>query len=235
MKLTDVLVETLICEGVYDPSIFKAIFIIGGIGSGKSYVTDRATKGLGFKLVDPDVPFELLLKRYNVSLKSNDSSDPQWNSLRDRGMHVNDYMLRKYLDGRLGLIITGTGHNYEKLATKKRMLDAAGYDTFMIFVNASLGVTLDRNRKRERSIPDDVVIEKWQHIYQNLAKYKLLLGADNFEIVDTSEGTTQETLDKIWMDIKKFTERPIRNPIAREWIQQQLHNKRQSPFSGDVR
>ena len=32
-------------EGVYDPNIFKAIFLAGGGGSGKSYVVRRTTGG----------------------------------------------------------------------------------------------------------------------------------------------------------------------------------------------
>ena len=34
-------------EGVYDPNIFKAFFLAGGPGSGKSFVVRRATGGLG--------------------------------------------------------------------------------------------------------------------------------------------------------------------------------------------
>ena len=34
-------------EGVYDPNIFKAFFLAGGPGSGKSYVARRTTGGMG--------------------------------------------------------------------------------------------------------------------------------------------------------------------------------------------
>ena len=33
--------EQLFTEGVYDPNIFKAIFLAGGPGSGKSYVAGK--------------------------------------------------------------------------------------------------------------------------------------------------------------------------------------------------
>ena len=41
MKFTDFKQEIL--EGVYDPGIFKAFFLAGGAGSGKSYSAEKAT------------------------------------------------------------------------------------------------------------------------------------------------------------------------------------------------
>ncbi len=41
-------------EGVYDPNIFKAFFIAGGPGSGKSFVVRKTTGGLGMKIVNSD-------------------------------------------------------------------------------------------------------------------------------------------------------------------------------------
>jgi dephospho-CoA kinase len=49
-------------EGVYDPNIFKAIFLAGGPGSGKSYVVRRTTGGLGMKIVNSDDVYEKMLK-----------------------------------------------------------------------------------------------------------------------------------------------------------------------------
>ena len=49
-------------EGVYDPNIFKAFFLAGGPGSGKSFVVRKTTGGLGMKVVNSDTAFEKLLK-----------------------------------------------------------------------------------------------------------------------------------------------------------------------------
>ena len=56
-------------EGVYDPNIFKAFFLAGGPGSGKSYVVRRTTGGTGLKIVNSDPVFESLLKKAGLSLK----------------------------------------------------------------------------------------------------------------------------------------------------------------------
>ena len=46
--------EQYLQEGVYDPGIFKAYFLAGGPGSGKSFVTSSAFAGSGLKLVNSD-------------------------------------------------------------------------------------------------------------------------------------------------------------------------------------
>ena len=46
--------EDSLDEGVYDPGIFKAIFLAGGPGSGKSYVASKTAGGHGFKFLNSD-------------------------------------------------------------------------------------------------------------------------------------------------------------------------------------
>ena len=43
--------QQYITEGVYDPAIFKAFFLAGGPGSGKSWVSARALSGMGLKVI----------------------------------------------------------------------------------------------------------------------------------------------------------------------------------------
>ena len=60
--------QSFVQEGVFDPNIFKAIFLAGGPGSGKSYVAGKTTGGLGLKLINSDDTLERLLKKHNVPL-----------------------------------------------------------------------------------------------------------------------------------------------------------------------
>ena len=46
-------------EGIQDKGIFKAVFLAGGPGSGKSYVVARTTKMFGMRVVNSD---DVLLK-----------------------------------------------------------------------------------------------------------------------------------------------------------------------------
>ena len=49
-------------EGIYDPNIFKAVFLAGGPGSGKSFVVGKTLGGLGLTIINSDEPFERYLK-----------------------------------------------------------------------------------------------------------------------------------------------------------------------------
>jgi hypothetical protein len=60
------------------------------------------------------------------------------------------------MQGRLGMLIDGTGDDYKKIQTKKNLIEKLGYDAFMIFVNTSLEVALERNAARSRSLPEDL-------------------------------------------------------------------------------
>ena len=49
-------------EGLNDPNIFKAFFLAGGPGSGKSFVVRATTGGTGLQIVNSDDAFERYLK-----------------------------------------------------------------------------------------------------------------------------------------------------------------------------
>ena len=67
---------TELLEGVYDPNIFKAFFMAGGPGSGKSFAVQKGIgqvqKGVrvtaqGLKVVNSDDIFEKYLKAYSFT------------------------------------------------------------------------------------------------------------------------------------------------------------------------
>ena len=146
-NLLDVFTDML-SEGVYDPSIFKAFFLAGGPGSGKSYVVRRTTGGFGMKLINPDTDFEKILRDASRDLDMRKMDPDERDNLRLRAKNITNAQMKLYIDGRLGLILDGTGKDYNKISTIKKQLDTLGYDSYMIFVNTSLEVALDRNEKR---------------------------------------------------------------------------------------
>ena len=155
-------------EGVYDPNILKAFFLAGGPGSGKSYVVRRTTGGLGMKIVNSDDAFEKLLKDAGLSLKMPPEEEAPRDVARARAKKLTKARQKNYVEGRLGLIIDGTGKDYEKIAYQARELQQLGYDTHMIFVNTSLDTALERNSKRARSVPESLVVKSWNDVQQNI-------------------------------------------------------------------
>jgi cytidylate kinase len=226
MKLIDMLIETLVTEGVYDPAIFKAIFIVGGAGSGKTFVRNKSTRGLGYKVVTSDDMLVSLMNKNNLSLKMPPEEDDERDALRTIAKDKTDDRLDMYLENRLGVIIEGTGHNYENIKNTQRRLAELGYDTFMIFVNVPMDVALDRNAKRDRSVPPDIVKEKWLNAQQNLGRYQSLFGRNNVSIIDNDD-PSENVFERMWKNVMIFTKMKVKNHRAVEWIKQQLKKKRQ--------
>tara|TARA_R110000796_G_scaffold123761_2_gene238156 strand:- start:11783 stop:12487 length:705 start_codon:yes stop_codon:yes gene_type:complete len=219
-------------EGVYDPGIFKAVFTAGGPGSGKSH-TASALFGMpakmpfvsakGLKSVNSDKYFETYLNMKGISqdiASLNPDEFKQAMELRGKSKKVRDAALKNYINGRLGILIDGTGKDYPKISKQKSQLEKVGYDCFMIFVNTDLDVALERNKARERVLTTDLVKTAWQSVQNNLGKFQGLFGSSNILVVDNSEYGDFDTVVK--KAANEFINRPIQNHIAKNWIKKEL-------------
>ena len=211
-------------EGVYDPNIFKAFFLAGGPGSGKSYVVRKTTGGTGLKSVNSDAAFEKLLKAANLSLKMPDSELDARTPVRDRAKEIAKKQQKNYVEGRLGLVIDGTGHNYDKIATQSNDLRQLGYDTHMIYVNTSLDVALERNAKRSRSVPESIVIKSWKEVQMNIGKFNNHFKSDMI-IVDNND-PDEDIIQQVYKRIQGLLRKKIKNTRAKSWIENELAQKK---------
>jgi len=223
-NLIDVM-QGLLDEGIYDPSIFKAIFLAGGPGSGKSYVTRRTTGGLGMKTINPDIAFEKILRDAGESLDMRTMDPEKRDRLRLRAKDLTNAQMKLYVDGRLGLILDGTGKDYDKIKRLKGQLDTIGYDSYMIFVNTSLEVALNRNEKRARKLPEDLVKQSWNEVQRNLGKYQGLFGAGNFIVVDNNK-PDEDLMSMSVKMVRRLVKSPIRNTRAKTWISKELEKRK---------
>lgn len=215
-------------EGVYDPNIFKAFFLAGGPGSGKSYVVRRTTGGLGLKIVNSDIAFEKLLKDADFDLDFRTMSPEkslERDKIRSRAKEVTSKMQRNFVAGRLGLIIDGTGAEYTKIERQARRLKELGYETYMIFVNTSLDTAIERNNQRSRKLPLDIVKTYWNNVQSNIGKFQRLFGMGNMIIVDNNSAG-ENVFSTVFKQIVKLTKRKVTNYIAKQWIDNQLRMKR---------
>ena len=231
-------------EGYKDPGIFKAVFLAGGPGSGKTYIA----KGLfgipervnvsqsGMKMVNSDKELKYLLNKYGFGtdldslpdevFKNLTGDGPQASGLRKFAKDLTAERRRLYQNGRLGMIIDGTGDDYQKIAREKAELEEIGYQTYMIFVNTTLEVALERNENRDRVLPASIVQASHREVNQNIGAFQGLFGSSNFMIVDNNEHKTEEQAKKRFkMLVKKglssFIRKPITNKKALSWIRKQ--------------
>ena len=256
MKLSDVIerANKVVREGVNDPGIFKAIFLAGGPGSGKSFVAseivgipkggfsnmDMSFAPSGLKVVNSDPEFEYFLKKQGVDPSSlGKMSDAEFakvttgaNSPRGKAKTIKKAKEKLYVQGRLGLLIDGTGDDYGKISTKVKELKKVGYDCYMVFVNTTLEVAQERNSKRSRKLPEKMVKKIWTDVQKNMGRFQGLF-KQNFIIVDNTDfvaaGPTRLGANgfakQINSAIRRFLQTPIKSSIAKMWIKNQ-QNKR---------
>ena len=211
-------------EGVYDPNILKAFFLAGGPGSGKSYVVKRTTGGLGMKVVNSDDAFEKLLKDAGLSLKMPPEEEEPRDVARARAKEITSKRRANYVEGRLGLIIDGTGREYDKIAKQARELEGLGYDTHMIFVNTSLDVALERNTKRARSVPTPIVTKSWRAVQNNIGKFQNFF-KNNFIILDNND-VDEDMMMRIFKRVRKLANKKVQNHRGKAWIANELRMKK---------
>ena len=211
-------------EGVYDPNIFKAIFLAGGPGSGKSYVVRRTTGGLGMKIVNSDDIYEKMLKDAGLEATPEDIYSDEGQEIRGRAKAVTKRMQGNFLEGRLGLIIDGTGKDYDKIANQVAGLKGIGYECSMIFVNTSLDTAQERNKQRKRTLPEKEVAAMWNAVQQNIGKFQRLFGNANMIIVDNNDAG-EDVFAKVWKRCMILVKKKVTNRIAKSWIAKELKKK----------
>ena len=231
IKLVDIL-----NEGVYDPGIFKAVFTAGGPGSGKSYTASTLfgmpekmpyVSAKGLKGVNSDSAFETYLDKAGLSqdIKSLNADEyAKAMELRNQAKRVTVKRMHSYINGKLGMLIDGTGKNYDKIANMKKQLSLHGYDCYMIFVNTTLEVAIERNDKRPRKVPLDILKKSWQGVQNNLGRFQTLFGASQILIVDNS--SYKEFSSVVKKSASRFVNKPIKNHIAKKWIKKELELKK---------
>jgi cytidylate kinase len=226
MQVNDII--KTIDEGLYDSHIFKAVFMAGGPGSGKSHIAkSNILKGTHLKVVNSDDIFEYKMDKLGLDIEDPDViySD-KGQETRNQAKEITARKEQMHLDGRLGLIIDGTGREITKIAGAKEKLVQMGYSCMMLFVNTSLEVAQERNRNRPgRTIKPEEVERMWNAVQNNMMKFQQLFGADRFQVIDNNGGLEDpdraENFDVVARNVDRFVNKSPTNKYALAWIEDQ--------------
>ena len=211
-------------EGLQDPNIFEAFFLAGGPGSGKSFVVRKATGGTGLRVVNSDDIFEKYLLDAIGTLDIREIDPEQRDRIRGRAKRVTAARQANYIEGRLGLIIDGTGKDFDKIKNQSTRLKQLGYDVHMIFVNTSLDTALAQNAKRPRKLPDSMVTQLWNDVQKNIGKFSQLFRR-NFIVVDNNMAG-EDVFAQVFKQVMSLAKAKVQNPAGKAWIASQLAMKR---------
>lgn len=210
-------------EGVHDPNIFKAIFMAGAPGSGKTTVSDQLFAGTGLKTLNVDDFYNYLRQSQKATGNPEKDYSAAWEKYRVREQN--------YLDGRLGLIIDGTGKNPTVMNDVKNKLEEMGYETAMVFVNTTLETSLERANQRAkqtgkdygREIDPNFIKDTWLRVQKGLGQLQSIFG-NRFFIIDNNRG--KPDTQYVQKSMNKWLGAPPQSHIAKEWIKNELQARK---------
>jgi len=220
--------QQYIAEGVYDPNIFKAFFLAGGPGSGKSWVSERTLSGIGLKVINSDSVFARALEKEKMSLNFANYDEKEVarrDDIRAKAKARTGVQLKLALEGRLGLILDSTARDIARIESEANTMKHIGYDVHMIFVNTSLEVALKRNQMRARKLPDAIVITNHKTVQQNIGKLQRLFGTSNFIIVDNNK-VAEDVNPSVFKAIRRMVTKKPTSYQAVSWIKRELQKRK---------
>jgi hypothetical protein len=230
--------QYMLDEGVHDKSIFKAVFLGGGPGSGKDFVLDKTLSGHGLVEINSDKALEYLMDKNNLDMRMPENETEARDVVRGRAKSITELRQRLALFGRNGVIINGTGDDPEKITKIKERLEELGYDTSMVMVNTKDEVSQQRNIERGqrggRTVPEKIRKNKWDAVQNARPKYAEMFG-DAYTEFDNSEDlrsappevveAKENEMLQIFKKVQSFVKKPPKSKDAKSWIASELESK----------
>jgi len=203
----DISETELINEGINDLGIFKAVFMAGFPGSGKSYTLSKVKSGL----IEP--------RMVNVDLyvEFKDPHGGHYEEFYNRSRILLESKLTLYINSVLPLAIDTTSAQSTAVVRRYNILENLGYDLGMIFVNTSSETAWDRIQKRTRKVDR----ESFENYYNQIKDTKNFLKSKFPFYIEVSNDVGELTNEVVLDAFKKvsyFYDSPIKNPIGKEYF-----------------
>ena len=201
-------------EGIQDKGIFKAVFMAGTPGSGKSYTISKIKSGkIWPRIVNTDKTFPL----YKEDWFNN------WNKISNKVKTINKNQLALYINSILPLFVDGTSNETSTVLRRTGLLESFGYDCAMIFVNTDLETSLERASKRERKVDPEFIKQVYDQTEKAKSFYKSKF--QTWLEINNNEGElTNKVIINAYKKVSQFYDSSIRNPIGKEYKKVMLEN-----------
>lgn len=160
------------------------VVVAGGPGSGKSFVSHNLINLKDYKYVNVDTLRELMAKKLNLDLKNPEdnlkilkmtytTSDP-----RNRTIRFLKNFLKIEKNELPNIIFDAGGGQTDVIRTINSLAKELNYETTLVHVKTDIDIALERNRKRERVLSDEMVID-----YHDRVKKSIKILKDIFDNV----------------------------------------------------
>lgn len=151
-----------------NPYPFKAIFIFGPAGAGKSFISGKIGIPAEFVTSNPDEDIEAQFGNFGVGLKFADKTDlenwKQQQAFREKLQNASQAKTANWLNTATPVIFDTTGEDVMKMSTRIEELNEAGYDVAIFQINVPPEVSVERDKERARTVgePTKVISKQYQ-------------------------------------------------------------------------
>ena len=218
MRLLHYCKRNALTEGIQDAGIFKAAFLAGMPGSGKSYILSKVKSGsIEPRWVNTDKLFLDIFPQFK------DNWEKNWGKISVKVKTINKNQLALYINSMLPLAIDGTSNSVSVMLRRKGLLEGFGYSTAMIFINTSLETALKRASKRERVVAPEFIEQVYKQMNKAKSFYRKTF-SNWIEIPNDSEQLTDEVILNAFKFMSGFYNSPIDNPVGKEYYDKMIEN-----------
>jgi tRNA uridine 5-carbamoylmethylation protein Kti12 len=202
-------------ESIEDKGILKAVFMMAGPGSGKTFIGKQLMGDIEPRLINTDKfsrdYFGIKKEMWDIFT----TETPK--SIIDKSKLMTQEQLALNINSMLPLLIDSTSSNTTSLFKRDGILKSLGYETAMVFIKTSLEVAQRRNKERlekgDGGVPEEFLIETYKKISDIEEFYR-----DNFKnffvIQNEDDNAFDMYLNKRFKEIQKFYSTPSKNPIG---------------------
>lgn len=218
-------------ESINDKGAFKAIFVLGIPGAGKSYTIKHLSGQVQPRIVNTDKAAEYLSARVGKAITSG-----TWGEFKDDSIRITKASLSNYINGVLPLFIDGTSNDASNLLHRMGILESLGYDVGIVHIKTSLQTAIKRANVRAEKIGRHVDKGFIRDVHsRNDKNMRFLKTKVSFfrQINNEDMQLDDETLLEAFRKTQGFFLSPIKNPIGQR-LMQKMKDEKQSYLSPNI-
>jgi shikimate kinase len=172
---------------------FKAIFILGPAGAGKTFFSKQIGVPKEFETSNPDEKIEAEFGKFGLSLKfatkeeDLDTFEKQ-QTFREKLQNATQSQTFNWLNQAKPIVFDTTGEDVMKMGVRMEELKTAGYDIGVIMINVPTDVSVETDKKRDRTVgkpTKDISLQYQDEVKKDRGYFTLLTGkTDGYEFMD---------------------------------------------------
>jgi len=192
---------------------FKAVFMAGGPGSGKTFIS---------KHMFPDFMQSNSDKVQELLFGTLPPGPPEFYYNLRRSQELSTQRCQRWSKQGLPIVIDTTARDSAIVRKINERLKSLGYDTGMVFVYSPLEKAIERNRKRSFEVQhvadEKYLIQAWHQAQENIPAYQEIFGSRFQELNNTEDykrlvtRTDKESLDRRMLSV---AHRVLHPPLSR--------------------